>query len=99
MAEKGPMARMQVLLPPELKAEIERFAEEQGLSANEAIRVLSRRGLSTTTTRCARFAVCSTRSPASRPSPGPTHSKINPRTEENDVGDRRASRRGRNLYR
>jgi hypothetical protein len=36
---------MQLLLPPDLKAEIERFAEEQGLSANEAIRVLSRRGL------------------------------------------------------
>ena len=46
MADKGPMIRMQVLLPPDLKAEIERFAEEQGLSANEAIRVLSRRGLS-----------------------------------------------------
>ena len=46
MAEKGPMARMQVLLPPELKAEIEHFAAEQGLSANQAIRVLSRRGLS-----------------------------------------------------
>ena len=45
MAEKGPMARMQLLLPPDLKAEIEQFAEEQGLSANEAIRVLSRRGL------------------------------------------------------
>jgi hypothetical protein len=45
MAEKGPMARMQLLLPPDLKAEIERFAREQGLSANEAIRVLSRRGL------------------------------------------------------
>ncbi|MBK5938063.1 hypothetical protein [Halochromatium roseum] len=46
MAEKAPMARMQLLLPPELKAEIEQFAEEQGLSANEAIRLLSRRGLS-----------------------------------------------------
>jgi hypothetical protein len=46
MAEKGPMIRMQVLLPADLKAEIERFAEDQGLSANEAIRVLSRRGLS-----------------------------------------------------
>lgn len=46
MAEKGPMIRMQVLLPSDLKAEIERFAEEQGLSANEAIRVLTRRGLS-----------------------------------------------------
>ena len=45
MAEKGPMARMQLLLPPDLKTEIEQFAEEQGLSANEAIRVLSRRGL------------------------------------------------------
>ena len=45
MAEKGPMARMQLLLPSDLKGEIEQFAEEQGLSANEAIRVLSRRGL------------------------------------------------------
>jgi hypothetical protein len=45
MAEKVPMARMQLLLPPELKAEIEEFAEEQGLSANEAVRLLSRRGL------------------------------------------------------
>lgn len=45
MAENGPMARMQLLLPPDLKAEIERFAKEQGLSANEAIRLLSRRGL------------------------------------------------------
>lgn len=45
MADKGPMARMQLLLPPELKAEIEGFADEQGLSLNEAVRVLSRRGL------------------------------------------------------
>ncbi|WP_295393265.1 hypothetical protein [uncultured Thiodictyon sp.] len=40
------MARMQLLLPADLKAEVERFAEDQGLSANEAIRLLSRRGLS-----------------------------------------------------
>jgi hypothetical protein len=46
MADKKAMIRMQVLLPPGLKAEIERFAEDQGLSANEAIRILSRRGLS-----------------------------------------------------
>lgn len=46
MPEKAPMARMQLLLPSDLKAEIEQFAEEQGLSANEAIRLLSRRGLS-----------------------------------------------------
>jgi metal-responsive CopG/Arc/MetJ family transcriptional regulator len=45
MAEQAPMARMQVLLPQDLKAEIELFAKEQGVSANEAIRVLSRRGL------------------------------------------------------
>jgi hypothetical protein len=45
MAENGPMARMQLLLPQDLKTEIEHFAKEQGLSANEAIRVLSRRGL------------------------------------------------------
>ena len=45
MAEKGPMARMQLLLPHELKADVERFAEGQGVSANEAIRVLCRRGL------------------------------------------------------
>jgi len=46
MPEKVPMARMQLLLPPELKTEIEQFAEEQGMSANEAIRLLARRGLS-----------------------------------------------------
>ncbi len=45
MAEKGPMARMQLLLPRDLKADIERFAGGQGISANEAIRVLCRRGL------------------------------------------------------
>lgn len=45
MAEKTPMARMQLLLPPDLKAEIEEFAEEHGVSANEAVRLLSRRGL------------------------------------------------------
>ena len=45
MAEKAPMARMQLLLPPDLKAEIEEFAEEHGVSANEAVRLLSRRGL------------------------------------------------------
>ena len=45
MTEKGPMARMQLLLPPELKAEIESFAGERGISANEAIRVLTRLGL------------------------------------------------------
>ncbi|MGB5832540.1 MAG: hypothetical protein WBG92_11190 [Thiohalocapsa sp.] len=46
MPEKVPMARVQLLLPPELKTEIEQFAEEQGMSANEAIRLLTRRGLS-----------------------------------------------------
>lgn len=50
MAEKGPMARMQLLLPHELKADVdkadvERFAAGQGISANEAIRLLCRRGL------------------------------------------------------
>ena len=39
MAEKGPMARMQLLLPPDLKAETDRFARELYLSANEAIPV------------------------------------------------------------
>jgi hypothetical protein len=45
MAEKPPMARMQLLLPPDLKSAIEQFAEEHGVSANEAVRLLSRRGL------------------------------------------------------
>jgi len=45
MAEKAPMARMQLLLPPDLKAEIEEFAKEHRVSANEAVRLLSRRGL------------------------------------------------------
>jgi hypothetical protein len=45
MTDKGPMARMQLLLPPELKTEIEAFAAAHGVSANEAIRLLTRRGL------------------------------------------------------
>ena len=39
------MARMQLPLPQELKADIERFDAGQGISANEAIRLLCRRGL------------------------------------------------------
>lgn len=40
------MVRMQLLVPPDLKAEIEAFGSANGLSANEAMRVLTRRGLS-----------------------------------------------------
>ena len=43
MPEK--MDRVQLLLAPELKADIQRFAESRGISLNEAIRVLCRRGL------------------------------------------------------
>jgi hypothetical protein len=43
MAEK--MDRVQLLLAPELKADIQRFADARGISLNEAIRVLCRRGL------------------------------------------------------
>lgn len=39
------MDRVQLLLAPELKAEIQRFAESRAISLNEAIRVLCRRGL------------------------------------------------------
>jgi len=45
MTDKGAMARMQLLLPHELKAEIEAFAAQHGVSANEALRLLTRRGL------------------------------------------------------
>jgi hypothetical protein len=43
MSEK--MDRVQLLLAPELKVEIQRFADARGISLNEAIRVLCRRGL------------------------------------------------------
>ena len=43
MPEK--MDRVQLLLAPELKADLQRFAESRGISLNEAIRVLCRRGL------------------------------------------------------
>ena len=39
------MDRVQLLLASELKADIHRFAEARGISLNEAIRVLCRRGL------------------------------------------------------
>lgn len=46
MAEKPPpMARMQLLVPDELKTAIEIFANDHGMSANEAARILLRRGL------------------------------------------------------
>ena len=46
MAEKvQPMARLQLLVPDDLKADIEIFAEDHGMSVNEAARILVRRGL------------------------------------------------------
>jgi len=48
MAERvpiQPMARLQLLVPDELKAEIEAFAREHSMSVNEAARVLVWRGL------------------------------------------------------
>ena len=45
MAEKGPMARMQLLLPPDREAGTVRVCRGQGLPAGEAIRGLARSGL------------------------------------------------------
>lgn len=43
---KPVMARVQLLLPPDLKAEIEAYGEQRGISMNEAMRVLCRLALS-----------------------------------------------------
>lgn len=40
-----PMNRMQLLLPPALKAQLATYAEKRGLSNNEAARILIQHGL------------------------------------------------------
>lgn len=45
MVERTSMARLQLLVPPELKDDIETWAGRQNMSVNEAMRVLVRRGL------------------------------------------------------